>query len=93
MSSQPAATKSPGQAIVAYFKDFGMLKETGTEYWGIQIVNFLDCTFYFAMLRHNPAAMWLVLGAYALGGCVIAAFLRGWLTQGAHWKAEKTGAY
>ena len=36
--------------IVTYFRDFGVLKETGTEYWGIQIVNFLDCTFYFAML-------------------------------------------
>ena len=36
--------------ITAYFKDFSVLKETGTEYWGIQIVNFLDCTFYFAML-------------------------------------------
>ena len=36
--------------IVAYFKDFSVLKETGTEYSGIQIVNFLDCTFYFAML-------------------------------------------
>ena len=27
-----------------------MLRETRKEYWGIQIVNFLDCTFYFAML-------------------------------------------
>jgi hypothetical protein len=30
--------------------------------------------------------MWLILGAYALGGCIIAAMQRGWLTQGAHWK-------
>ena len=36
--------------IVDYFRDFGVLKETGLEYWGIQIVNVLDCTFYFAML-------------------------------------------
>ena len=50
MSSHPNATQSSRQLIVAYFKDFGVLKETGTEYWGIQIVNFLDCTFYFAML-------------------------------------------
>ena len=50
MTSQLTTTKSAGQTIVAYFKDFGVLKETGTEYWGIQIVNFLDCTFYFAML-------------------------------------------
>jgi MFS family permease len=35
---------------------------------------------------HSPAAMWLVLGLYALGGCVIALILRGWLTRGAHWK-------
>ena len=48
---QPTAVgKSPGQMIIAYFKDFGVLKETRKEYWGIQIVNFLDCTFYFAML-------------------------------------------
>jgi len=36
--------------IVSYFRDFGVLKETRKEYWGIQIVNFLDCTFYFALL-------------------------------------------
>lgn len=111
---------------------FGVFKETRREYWGIQIVNFLDCTFYFAMLTivsvflsedlglddkhagyavtiftsatslmlarwspesvsvngqsvplqqamlngqvdywHSPAAMWLVLGSYALGGCIL----------------------
>ena len=49
-ATPPAAAKSAGEMIVAYFKDFSVLKETGTEYWGIQIVNFLDCTFYFAML-------------------------------------------
>jgi hypothetical protein len=38
---------------------------------------------------HGPAAMWLILGTYALGGCIIAALLRGWLTQGAHWKVDK----
>jgi len=31
----------------------------------------------------------LVLGAYALCGCIIAALLRGWFTRGAHWKDEK----
>jgi MFS family permease len=35
---------------------------------------------------HSPAAMWLVLGLYALAGCVIALLIRGWLTRGAHWK-------
>ncbi len=37
---------------------------------------------------HSPAAMWLVLGLYAMGGCVIAVLIRGWLTRGAHWKSE-----
>lgn len=50
MSSDTKAARSPGELIVGYFKDFGVLKETRREYWGIQIVNFLDCTFYFAML-------------------------------------------
>ena len=36
--------------IVGYFKDFGVLKETRKEYWGIQLINFLDCTAYFALL-------------------------------------------
>jgi MFS family permease len=45
-----AESKTAGQMIVDYFRDFGVLKETGLEYWGIQIVNVLDCTFYFAML-------------------------------------------
>ena len=44
MNTDPNATKSGRQMIAAYFKDFGVLRETGTEYWGIQIVNFLDCT-------------------------------------------------
>jgi predicted MFS family arabinose efflux permease len=46
----PASPKSAADLIVAYFRDFGVLKETRKEYWGIQIINFLDCTFYFAML-------------------------------------------
>lgn len=46
-----AATKqSAGAMIIAYFRDFKVLKETRREYWGIQIINFLDCAFYFAML-------------------------------------------
>ena len=31
---------------------------------------------------HRPEAMWLVLGTYALVGCIGAAFLEKWLTQG-----------
>jgi MFS family permease len=37
---------------------------------------------------HSPAAMWLILGLYALTGCIVAALLQGWLTQGARWKKE-----
>src|SRR5215467_15192704 len=48
-TAQPAP-KSASQMIVAYFKDFGVLKETRKEYWGIQLINFLDCTCYFALL-------------------------------------------
>lgn len=47
---QPAASKSPVEMMVAYFRDFNVLKETRKEYWGIQLINFLDCTFYFALL-------------------------------------------
>ena len=32
---------------------------------------------------HRPEAMWLMLGAYALAGCIVAAFLEKWLTEGA----------
>ncbi len=49
MSLAPARSSSEG-LLIRYFKDFGVLKETRTEYWGVQIINFLDCTFYFAML-------------------------------------------
>src|SRR3974390_2041560 len=47
---QQAAPKSAGEMMLAYFRDFGVLKETRREYWGIQLINFLDCTFYFALL-------------------------------------------
>jgi MFS family permease len=47
---QPPVAKTAWAMMVAYFKDFGILRETRKDYWGIQIVNFLDCTFYFAML-------------------------------------------
>ena len=48
--SETAPRRSTAEMIVGYFKDFGVLKETRLEYWGIQIVNFLDCTAYFALL-------------------------------------------
>ncbi len=48
--SNPTRSRSAGTMIGDYFRDFGVLRETRAEYWGIQIVNLLDCTFYFAML-------------------------------------------
>ena len=42
--------RSTIEMMVGYFKDFGVLKETRAEYWGIQIVNFLDSTAYFALI-------------------------------------------
>lgn len=51
MSEVAAKTKkSFGDMVVGYFKDFSVLKETRSEYWGIQLINFLDCTIYFAMI-------------------------------------------
>jgi hypothetical protein len=50
MTDQAAQKKTAGEMMIQYFRDFGVLKETRREYWGIQIVNFLDSTFYFAML-------------------------------------------
>jgi predicted MFS family arabinose efflux permease len=44
------ARRSTLDLMVAYFRDFRVLRETRREYWGIQIVNFLDCTAYFALL-------------------------------------------
>jgi MFS family permease len=43
-------SRTASEMIVGYLKDFGVLRETRIEYWGIQIVNFLDCTAYFALL-------------------------------------------
>lgn len=46
-SSQPAKDN----AVVKYFKDFAVLKETRGEFWALQAVNVLDCTAYFAMFN------------------------------------------
>jgi MFS family permease len=37
--------------VVKYFRDFKVLKETKREYWGLQLVNMLDCLAYFAMFN------------------------------------------
>ncbi len=41
---------SASSMIRNYLNDFKVLKETRSEYWGIQIVNFLDCTIFFALI-------------------------------------------
>jgi predicted MFS family arabinose efflux permease len=48
--NQTATTRSAREMIAGYFRDFGVLRETRAEYWGVQLVNFLDSTAYFAML-------------------------------------------
>jgi MFS family permease len=55
--SAVAAPKSFGQMILQYFRDFRVLKENGSEYWGIQIINLVDCTIFFAIL--NIASVFL----------------------------------
>jgi MFS family permease len=47
---QQTAPASALQMMLTYFRDFNVLKETRKEYWGIQIINFLDSAFYFAMI-------------------------------------------
>jgi MFS family permease len=57
--SNPSAGASGGfgAMVIKYFRDFGVLRETKREYWGIQIVNFLDCVIYFGLL--NIASVFL----------------------------------
>jgi MFS family permease len=56
-----AATSPQPRSLVGlavqYFRDFRVLRETGREYWGVQLVNFLDSTVYFALL--NIASVYL----------------------------------
>ncbi len=47
--SSAAQVKKPNP-IVAYFADFKVLRDNPKEFWGVQAINFLDCTAYFAML-------------------------------------------
>jgi len=50
MATSTGPKLSARETLVAYIRDFGVLRETRAEYWGVQLVNFLDCTAYFAML-------------------------------------------
>lgn len=36
--------------VASYFKNFEVLRHTRSEYWGIQIINFLDSTTFFSIL-------------------------------------------
>ncbi len=51
--AQPGGDSNPEPKenfVVQYFKDFGVLKQTRSEYWGIQAINILDSTIFFAVL-------------------------------------------
>lgn len=50
MNTAPAARPSAAEMMIGYFRNSGVLKETRSEHWDIQLVNLLDCTFYFVML-------------------------------------------
>lgn len=49
-NSTAPAGKSASGMISDYFRSFKVLKETPREFWGIQSINFLDCTAYFSLL-------------------------------------------
>ncbi len=48
MSSE---TQQVDNFVIRYFRDFGVLRETRREYWGLQAINVLDSVAYFAMLN------------------------------------------
>jgi len=54
-----AVAPSPtfGDRVLQYFRDFQVLRETRSEYWGIQLVNLVDCVMYFGLL--NIASVFL----------------------------------
>jgi len=63
MSGNIAATKPTGlQAVVQYFKDFGVLKDNPREYWAIQAINFLDCIAYFSFMGIAAVFLRKVMG-------------------------------
>lgn len=47
--SQSEKSEKKGGLLASYLRDFGVLKETRSEYWGIQGINFLDMAVFFAM--------------------------------------------
>lgn len=52
MTAKPSASgPSASQMMLGYFREFKVLKETPREFWGMQLINFVDCTAYFALLN------------------------------------------
>ena len=47
---EQAQKKTASEMMLDYFRGFKVLRDTGIEYWGIQVINFLDCSAYFAIL-------------------------------------------
>jgi predicted MFS family arabinose efflux permease len=56
-AAAPAPSPSFGDRVLQYFRDFQVLRETRSEYWGIQLVNLIDCVAYFGLL--NIASVFL----------------------------------
>ncbi len=50
MSGTSPATPPRSNPFVRYFSDFQVLRETRSEYWGVQFVNMLDCIAFFSIL-------------------------------------------
>ena len=49
-SSDLNEEEEKGNFVVEYFKSFKLLKETRSDYWGMQVVNFIDHTIFFALI-------------------------------------------
>lgn len=50
MSNETTSDSKSANPIVRYFQDFKVLRRTRAEYWGIQVINFLDSTTFFSIL-------------------------------------------
>jgi MFS family permease len=75
MTEAASKPKSSGNLVVDYFRDFAILKENPREYWGIQVINFLDSAAYFALLTIVSVFLSTDLGFDDKGaGYVITAF-------------------
>jgi len=50
MSKRTTSNTSASSKIKQYFLDFKILKDNSVSFWGVQLVNFLDLSAYFAMI-------------------------------------------